>query len=1036
MRKFLFLFFAGILWLSPDLMAQQHTVTGRVSDGSDGSPLSNVTVQEKGTNNATQTNTEGNYSINVNPDATLVFRSVGFGVVERAVGNLRTINVSLTTSFSEIGEVVVTAFGIGREQRALGYSAQSVAAEDLSFNKQPNLLDALQGKVAGVTISSMGGGPGQGSSMRIRGVNSIDPNISGDPLYVIDGIQIDNSTSTLGAGSNHSARGMSNRISDLNPADIESVNILKGGAATALYGLRGANGVVVINTKKGKAGEFGVNFSSTYGFDNVLRKPAVQTMYTQGVLGVYTHPASGIGPAWGPTIAEAKLLDPTHPDQLFENYDRAFLTGHQTNNSISVSGGNEVARVFTSVSQLYQRGMMPNTDYGNLSGRLNTDFTVSPQFSASVNMTFSNSGGHTYSSDRFGEGLAYWSPRYDVRDHSNEDGTMIYYGTNNPIWGTKTNKLKSNTNRYIGGATLNYNPASWLGFMYRFGLDTYSENRLRTAPGPTGIAGERVYDNAQGYIGEYNTSLRTLSSTFVMNLNGKLSDNLTSTVRLGHEVYDRQVNNVGVLGSELTIYNFFNLGNAAVLSPSHSRRDRRLMGFFGELTLDYKNYLYLSLTGRNDITSTLSAENRSFFYPSASLSYVLSDHLSLPQVVSNSRLRLSYARLGKDASEYATASGFGTYGSLPPGITGLSLSSNLGNPNLRPEFTDTYEAGLEMSFFRNRLGFDFTYYYSLSKDQILQAQITSATGYVTTSVNAGNMRNRGIEFVLFAKPVATDVFTWDANFNLSANRNKILSLPTDITYGTSRGYGNAGVAQILVEGESFGNIYGSYFRRYTGGNPDDSQYLDRSLPLLITPDGFPVLSGSDRKILGNSQPDWIMGLGNSFTYKRWSLHTLFDARLGFEKYNWLENFYSAFGLPDYTADRRSFKVLDGVNADGTPNTKEIWLDQRMGPDGIDYGEGYYRRFFRNVSEPFVSDASWVRLRSASLTYNLPQNWLPQRAIKRASFGVTGNNLWLWTTYYGVDPESTSYDSGSNVDGSAGFTYPSARSVMFTLNLGL
>ncbi|HLW49545.1 MAG TPA: hypothetical protein VKZ78_01115, partial [Sphingobacteriaceae bacterium] len=340
------------------------------------------------------------------------------------------------------------------------------------------------------------------------------------------------------------------------------------------------------------------------------------------------------------------------------------------------------------------------------------------------------------------------------------------------------------------------------------------------------------------------------------------------------------------------------------------------------------------------------------------------------------------------------------------------------------------------SFLRNRLGFDFTYYYSLSKDQILQAQITSATGYVTTSVNAGNMRNQGVELVLFGKPVANDVFTWDVNFNLSANRNKILSLPTDITYGTARGYGNAAVAQILVEGESFGNIYGSYFLRYNGGNPDDSQYLDRSKPLLITPDGFPVLSGSNRKILGNSQPDWILGLSNSFNYKNWTLHALFDARLGFEKYNWLENFYSAFGIPDYTADRRSFKVLDGVYADGTPNTKQIWLDQRIGPDGIDYGEGYYRRFYRNVSEPFVTDASWVRLRSASLTHNISQTWLPTKAIKTASLSVTGNNLWLWTKYYGVDPESTSYHSGSNVDGSAGFTYPSARSIMFTLSLGL
>lgn len=1026
----------ALLWLFQLGHAQQKTISGRVSSG-ESELLTGVTVSVKGSAVSTQTDGNGRYTIQVpNTGATLVFRFIGMRALELSVGNADTLDAVLEPSEAALDEVVVTAFGIAREQRSLGYSAQSVNAEELTYNRQPNLLNALQGKVAGVTISSTGGGPGQGSTLRIRGVNSIDPDINGDPLYIIDGIQIDNSTSTSGAGVDHSARGVSNRMSDLNPEDIESVNILKGGAATALYGLRGANGVVVITTKKGNAAGFSVNASSTYGFDQVLRQPAVQTMYTQGVLGVYEHPAAGIGPAWGPTIEEAKQIDPTHPDKLFDNYDRAFRTGHQTNNSISVAGGNDVVRLFSSVSRFSQTGMMPNTDYANLSGRLNTEATLSPKLKASVNMSFSNAGGYTYMSDRFGEGLAYWSPRYDVRDYLNEDGTQKWIGTNNPIYGTATNQLKANTNRYIGGAALSYDPTSWLGFTYRFGLDTYSEDRFRTAPGPMGIPGERTYDNAQGFVGEYNTAFRTLNSTFMVNLNTNFSDNLKGTLRLGQEVYDRRRRNVGVLGSELTIYNFFNLGNAAVLSTTHNLFQYRLMGFFGEATLDYKNYLYLTFTGRNDVTSTLSKANRSFFYPSASLSYVFSDHMQLPQAISNGRLRLSYAKVGKDASEYVTSSGFGTYGSLPPGNTGLTIAANLGNPNLRPEFTDTYEAGLEMGFFNRRLGFDFTYYYSLSKDQILRAQITSATGYVTTSVNAGSMRNTGIEAVIFGKPIANDVFSWDVNFNVSANRNKILSLENDITYGTGRGYGNATVAQILVEGESFGNIYGSYFLRYNGGNPDNSQFLDRSLPLLITDDGFPVLSGSDRKVLGNSQPNWIIGFSNTFSYKRFTLHALFDARLGFEKYNWLENFYSAFGLPDYTANRRSFTVLDGVLADGTPNTQQIWLDQRIGPDGIDYGEGYYRRFYRNVSEPFVTDASWVRLRSASLTYGLPVSWLPRKAIKSASLSVTGNNLWLWTNYYGVDPESTSYDSGSNVDGSAGFTYPTARSVMFTLSVGL
>ena len=1042
MRKiFTSLLFLCVLFAGLSTMAQVKTITGKVTSSDDGQALPGASIKVKGTSGGTSTDGNGGFTLQVpQTTAIIVVSAIGYTTREISVGDRTTFNVSLVSDAQELQEVTVsTGLGITRQAKSLGYAAQQVNSEDLNFNRQPNLINALQGKVAGATISSMGGGPGQGANIRIRGVNSIDPNTPSDPLYVIDGVQIDNTTSTLGAnpsGNSYGARGVSNRASDINPDDIETINILKGGAATALYGLRGANGVVVITTKKGKAGGISVNLSSSYGFDEVLKKPAVQKEYTQGVLGVYANPPSGIGPAWGPTIAEAKAIDPTHPDQLYDNYDRAFGTGQQVKNSVSVAGGTEVVRFFSSVSQLYQKGMMPNTDYKNLSARLNTDVTISPKFKASVNMNFSNAGGYTYSADRFGEGLAYWSPRYDVADYINENGTQKYIGTNNPIYGTATNQLKGDVNRFIGGASLSYEPVKWLNLSYRFGLDTYNDNRVRTAPGPMGIAGEQVYDNEQGFYGEYNAKSRTLNGTFIATLTSQLTSDIKGTLRLGQEMYDSKIKNIGTLGSQLSIYNFYNLANAKIIGVSQGYEQKRLIGYFGEATFDYKNFLFLTITGRNDITSTLSKENRSFFYPSASLSYVFSDHFKLPASISQAKLRLSYAKLGKDAPIYAGASsGFSTYTGLPTGSTGLTLASNLGNPNLRPEFTNTYETGLEMSFFKGRLGFDFSYYYSLSKDQIVRAQITSATGYVTTSINAGNIRNRGVELVINGKPVDGKDFKWGVNLNLSANRNKILYLPTDIIYGAARGYGNAGVTMKLVQGESFGNIYGSYFNRYSGGQPQDGNFLDKNLPLLIGADGFPIISGGAQKILGNSQPDYVIGMGNNFSYKRFSLNVLFDARLGFEKYNWLEDFYSAFGLPDYTVDRRSFRTFEGVLANATPNTKPVWLGQRFGLDSVDYGEGYYRRLYRNVSEPFVTDASWVRLRSASLSYALPTNWLPKKAIRSASVAVTGNNLWLWTKYYGVDPESSSYDASSNNDGSAGFTYPTARTIMFSLNVG-
>lgn len=1040
MKKISTLFFLPVLLiLALTANAQVREVSGKVTISEDGSSLPGVSVRVKGTSAGATTDPNGNYRIQVpNNEATLVFTFIGFSVKEVRVGTQTTINVSMDTDSKQLEEVVVTTgFGIARQQKSLGYAAQGVNAEELNINRQPNVLNALQGKVAGATISSVGGGPGQGANIRIRGINSIDASASNDPLYVIDGVQIDNSTSTQGSGSGYNVRSVGNRVSDINPDDIETINILKGGAATALYGLRGSNGVVVITTKKGKGTGVSTNFSSTYGFENINKTPAIQQEFTAGILGSYVP--IGLGPAWGPTIAEAKAIDPTHPDFIYNNYKRAFDTGSQIRNTVSVTGGTDAAKFFTSVSQFNHDGMLPFTDYQNLSARLNTDFKISPKIMAGMNMSFNNSGGYRYDADRYGESLTYFSGRWDVRDYINPNGTQKYRGTNNPIFGAATNRLKDNVNRFIAGTNLSYAPTSWLNFNYRIGVDTYTDNRKRTAPGRMGIPGEAVYDNADGFVGEYNTRYRAINSTFLATATKQITKNINGTLRLGYELYDRSMQDAGVLGSVLSIYNDFRLVNAKTLTVSQGRTDYRSNGFFGEATFDYKNYLFLTVTGRNDITSTLSANNRSFFYPSASLSYVFSDNIKLPEFIGQSKVRLSYAQIGKDAAPYSTSTGFSNYTGLPTGTTGLTIASNLGDINLRPEFTDTYEAGLEMAFLKNRLSFDFTYYYSLSKDQITRAQISSTTGYVTASINAGTIRNKGIELVLGGTPIKTKNFTWDASLNFSANRNKVISLKeglSEIVYGSGTGgYINSPVTFKLIPGQPYGNIYGSYYLRYYGTDKEDPMFTDKSRPLLIGANGFPISSLTKQKLLGNSQPDWIGGLSNNFTYKRLTLSTLIDARWGFEKFNRLENFNSAFGIADYTANRRSFYTFPGRLADGTVNTKSVWLGQSIGPDNVNYGEGYYRLYHRSLSEPFVQDASWIRLRSASLSYSLPSKWLPKRAIRNANISVTGNNLFLKTDYYGLDPESLSADSGSNVDGSAGMTYPAARTFLFTLNVG-
>jgi hypothetical protein len=655
-------------------------------------------------------------------------------------------------------------------------------------------------------------------------------------------------------------------------------------------------------------------------------------------------------------------------------------------------------------------------------------------------MSYTNSGGYRYDADRFGESLAYFSPRWDVKDYQNPDGTQLWRGTNNPIYGAATNRLKDNVNRFVGGIALTYSPLSWLNFNYRVGGDIYTDNRFRTAPGLRGVPNERSYDNGEGFVGEYNIQYRALNATFIATASTKLAKDLNGTLRVGHEILDRKTSSKGVLGSKLGMYDWFNLRNASVLEASDNSSQYRLMGIFGEATIDYKNYLFLSLTGRNDVTSSLLKPNNSFFYPSVSLGYVFSEHIPLPEFISYGKARVSYAKIGKDAIPYSTGTGYSAYAFFPAGVTGFTRASLLGDPELRPEFTNTWEGGLEMNFLNNRAGFDVTFYHSVSKDQILNMNVSSTTGYVKAAVNSGSMRNKGIELILRGTPVKTKAFQWDASLNFSANRNRILSIReglTEIPYGgPSGGYLNSPVTMKLIPGEAYGNIYGTHYKRYYGSDKEDPVRTDKGRPIVIGANGFPVLAPvSSQKLLGNSQPDWVGGMTNSFSYKGLTLSTLIDARWGMERFNRLENFFVAFGIADYTADRRSYKVFEGVLADGTPNTKQVWLDQATGPDGVNYGEGYYRNIYRAISEPFVQDASWIRLRSASLSYALPAKWLPKKVIRNVMLSVTGNNLILITDYYGLDPESVSADSGSNVDGASGFTYPAARSVLFSINVG-
>lgn len=418
-----------------------QTITGKVFSSDNNQTLEKAVVSEKGTNNNVLTNDAGNYSITLlHNNATLVFSYVGYADKEVAVAGSSSVNAALEPSGGTLNEVVVTALGIKREVRTLGYASQEVSATEIAQAKQPNLINALQGKVAGVTINSSGGGPGQGSSILIRGVNSINPSGNNQPLFVIDGLPVDNSTFTTGTTGDRGAA-MPNRLADLNPNDIESINVLRGGAATALYGLRGANGVITITTKSGQAGKMHVNFYSSYNIDKINKLPELQLKYTQGFGGEYD--STSFWPAWGPTVEEARKIDPTHPAQLFNNWKRAYNTGHQYRSGLSFSGGSEKLTYSSSFSYLRQNGVIPNTFYQDINARLNGQLKFSDKFKMGTSVYYTNTNGNFYDANRYNEDLIYWAPRWDVRDYLTPQGTMKTYGNDNPMYEAATNKFST-----------------------------------------------------------------------------------------------------------------------------------------------------------------------------------------------------------------------------------------------------------------------------------------------------------------------------------------------------------------------------------------------------------------------------------------------------------------------------------------------------------------------------------------------------------------------------------------------------------------
>lgn len=1005
--------------------AQDRTVEGVVTTAENGEPLPGVNVTIQGTTAGTSTNTAGEYSLTIPEDAdSLSFSFVGYQEETRAIDGRSEINVALQPDVAQMDDVVVTALGVEREERSLGYSVQEIDGADIVEAEESNLVNALRGQVSGAQITSTGGQPGSSSRIVLRGVTSLDPNSDNQPLFVVDGVPISNETFSGSRGEGGFA--FSNAAIDINPEDIESASVLKGASAAALYGVRAANGAVVIETKDGQANQTRVDYSSSIGFQRVGTFPSMQREFMDGWRGEFGFFGFPSFHAWGPKA------DTIQGSEFFRNYEDFFERGgmgRNFKNTLAVSGGTEESTFRLSLNYGDQKGVIPEANNEDLSAKASGQLSVTEDLRVSGSAKYANAQGTKLPVDgQLGQLIYYPTSVSVVEKYKNEDGSQFspLPFLNHPIFVAENHNLTNDRDRFIGNLGISYTPTDWFTAEYRFGNDLYQDAREEVIPGPLGVREDENAISSQGLLDREKITNREVTSTLRLTASRSLTEGLDAELSVGNDVFDSSFDRVSVTGENFGTPRFFDLSNTSNVSTSEGQRERRVVGVYGDLSLDYEDYLFLTITGRNDWSSTLPEGNRSFFYPSASLGFVFTDVVDLPSFFDYGKLRLSASEVGKDARPYLTDI---TFGSFPfKGETLETRSGQLGDPDLKPESTVSFEVGADLRFLDERLRFDVTAYQSNSRDQIIPVPVSEATGFDEFVTNAGEIRNRGIELTAGITPVETDDFTWDARVNWSKNNNEVVSIQEGIESitlnGASFSYGGSLTMQLRRQLE-FGNLFGPVYDRFYENPDDESEFVvDESRPRIIDPNtGFPTRSGEGFKIIGNAEPDWTGSVQNTFSYQNFTLSALIDIKAGGDLYNQVAAFHASQGTLPITTNRDEEVQFEGVYPDGTP------VDTTVVP-----GQDFYRNVYRRVAENFVEDASYVKLRNVQLTYQLPELLMDSTPLRRGSIGFGASNILLWTPYDGFDPESRQFDAGSNTQGFQGLRTPAVESYTIKLNL--
>ncbi len=1030
----------------------QRTITGTVTDA-EGETLIGASILAKGTSSGTVTDIDGTYSLRV-PEGvnTLIFSYTGFATQEVELGPSDVLDVTMQESAEQLSEVVVTAIGLEANRARLGYSVQNLESDDIINSQETNIVNGLNSKVAGVTVTSSSGSPGASANIRIRGATSVTGN--NQPLFVVDGVPIDNSE----FGNGVDGVDQSNRAIDINPNDIENMTILKGPAATSLYGVRAANGVVVITTKSGRAGKPRVSFSSSYRVDEVNKMPELQSSFAQGqpIGGVPTWrgPDTGEGFSWGPAISDLEFDGSDYPyDQNgrlvpvgqgngmpAQAYDQNdfFVRGNTYDVNLSVQGGNGIINYFVSAGRLSSNGIVPNATFERNSVKVKLDANLTDKLTISGSANYVNSGGFRIQrgSNLRGVmlGLLRNTPTFDMGNglvgqeaadnratYLLPDGRQRSYRAgiyDNPYWTINKNPFQDNVNRLIGYGSLRYELLDWLTVQYKLGLDQYSDRR--------NSAIDLIPGRIAGSVTQEIITSSDLNSDFLFLVDKDLSDSWNLGAILGHNYFSTDVVSQSAVGNTLAAPDFYHISNATDIQAFEGISRRKLMGVFGDVSLAYNNYLFINGTYRNDWTSTLPEGNNDFQSWSASLGFAFTEALGMQNnpILPYGKLRVSYGAVGNDAPIYATQNYFNAAAATGDGfISGITFPAfgvnaferdiQLGNNILTPETTTTLEIGGEFKFLRGRLGLDVTYYNSESVDQIIPVQLSATTGFTNAILNAGRITNEGVEIVLTATPVRGQDFSWDIVGNFTHYENTVEELIEDVDNIFLAGF--TSTSSEAVVGMPFGAIYGDGFRYDDDGN------------LLIGADGWPLVDPSKRA-LGDPNPDFLLGIRNTFSYKGVSLSALLDIRQGGDVWCGTCGIIDYFGTSQVSADERGdVVVFDGLLPDGTPNDIAVPLADPTSGLG-----SYYRvRYgFGGISEMSIYDASWVRLRELTLSYTIPKSVFKGK-VENMSIALTGRNLWLNTDYPGIDPE-TNLTGASNGIGLDYFNMPNTRSYAATL----